>query len=209
MKCWLSGCDEAMRIRIDGGAVGVQIEQQCRSAMLLVTEKHRPILFQCSQQLLHSLLKYLDEASNSLHTAIENQKQFYLVILLFCRSSSEQSLRPHLQSQTRKYYSITVYTPFTRLQACPYSIVLHTFLLEHRSVSGAELSGPALLGTLHNRAARSIFDGITELSFISILNNILNTFHKTLHQKNCRNLRIFEFSSSNIMAVCICHINRH
>ena len=37
MKRWLSGCDEAMRIRMDGGAVGVQIEQQCRSAMLLVT----------------------------------------------------------------------------------------------------------------------------------------------------------------------------
>ena len=35
MKCWLSDCDEAMRIRMDGGAVGVQIEQQCRSAMLL------------------------------------------------------------------------------------------------------------------------------------------------------------------------------
>ena len=40
--------------------------------------------------------------------------------------------------------------------------------------------GPALLGTLHNRAARSIFDRITELSFISILNNILNTFHKNI-----------------------------
>ena len=38
MKCWLSGCDEAMKIRMDGGAVRVQIEQQCRSAMLLVTD---------------------------------------------------------------------------------------------------------------------------------------------------------------------------
>ena len=37
MKRWLSGCDEAMRIRMDGGTVGVQIEQQCRLAMLLVT----------------------------------------------------------------------------------------------------------------------------------------------------------------------------
>ena len=38
--------------------------------------------------------------------------------------------------------------------------------------------GPALFGTLHNRAARSILDRSTELSFISILNNILITFHK-------------------------------
>ena len=36
MKCWLSCCDEVMKIRMDGGAIGVQIEQQCRSAMLLI-----------------------------------------------------------------------------------------------------------------------------------------------------------------------------
>ena len=36
MKCWLSGCDEVMKIRMDGGTVGVQIEWQCRLAMLLV-----------------------------------------------------------------------------------------------------------------------------------------------------------------------------
>ena len=46
MKCWLSGCDEAMRIRMDGGAIGVQIEQQCRLAMLLVTAPVAP--FPCA-----------------------------------------------------------------------------------------------------------------------------------------------------------------
>ena len=48
MKRWLAGCDEAMRIRMDGGAVGVQIEQQCRSAMLLVSDTigNRQIMIQ-------------------------------------------------------------------------------------------------------------------------------------------------------------------
>ena len=36
MKHWLSGCDDMMKIRMDGGAVRVQIEWQCRLVMLLI-----------------------------------------------------------------------------------------------------------------------------------------------------------------------------
>ena len=37
MKHWLSGCDEAMKIRMDGSALRVQIEQQCKQAKLLIS----------------------------------------------------------------------------------------------------------------------------------------------------------------------------